>query len=336
MTRNTYIENPVAVDIVREYRHRALMRLGAITVPFVTPFAVLSLFQERYLIGSLGLFIVTMTLVNSIRIHRGHKPPIPVQLLFVMIMICLLHGMIQIDPLIAVWAYPVTVLLHFVTTRHQARWMSIIFFLLIIPAALHNMGTNLGLRFIATLILTNYFAVMLVRIIIELQTKLTNLAIIDPLTGVYNRRHMEDSLQSAIERTKRGYGKTSLIALDIDHFKKVNDTLGHDIGDKVICEIVDTVKSRLRKLDYIFRSGGEEFTIILSNTPLTNALAIAEDLRQRVADAKILESRRVTISLGVAQYEPGETRESWCKRADTHLYEAKQDGRNLVRPEIKL
>ncbi len=148
----------------------------------------------------------------------------------------------------------------------------------------------------------------------------------DPLTGLGNRRYMQMQMEKSLETSKRYGGKLSVIMLDIDHFKKYNDTYGHVEGDKLLAGISDILRKTLRKADQIFRYGGEEFLIMLPNTDLPNACVAAERLRKAVE----LDSA-VTISLGVSSYgETTQEGEALILKADEALYRAKQNGRNSV------
>lgn len=118
--------------------------------------------------------------------------------------------------------------------------------------------------------------------------------------------------------------------IDIDHFKKVNDDLGHDAGDRVLKALVLLIKNRSRKLDRLFRMGGEEFLLLLPDTPAAAAMVQAENLRVRIAEGNLLKNRPVTVSIGVADIQRDLTQEGWVKIADNALYKAKEAGRNRV------
>jgi diguanylate cyclase (GGDEF)-like protein len=118
--------------------------------------------------------------------------------------------------------------------------------------------------------------------------------------------------------------------LDIDHFKVVNDTFGHNIGDDVLVDIADTLRVSVRNSDTAGRWGGEEFLVILPSTDLGSAGAVAEKIRAQIADAVLPTVGRVTVSLGVAEYQAGDTEQELVARADLALYAAKEGGRNMV------
>lgn len=165
---------------------------------------------------------------------------------------------------------------------------------------------------------------------IELEKKLQKLATIDSLTGICNRYKLEDAINLQIERYKRYKEPFCYCMFDIDYFKKVNDTYGHDAGDGVLKALSRMVLSHIRKTDIFGRWGGDEFIIILENTNKEKAFAIAEKVRKRVETTVIENKYKITISIGIVQYEEPELKEELVKKADEALYRAKENGRNQV------
>ncbi|AJE02028.1 diguanylate cyclase [Geobacter pickeringii] len=164
---------------------------------------------------------------------------------------------------------------------------------------------------------------------------LRKLSITDPLTHLHNRRHLMEMVEKEYQRAARKGGHLSLVILDIDYFKKINDTYGHPEGDKVLASLAEIVTKGLRSYDVAARYGGEEFVLLLPETPISEAYAIAERLRGEVQDHVFkgtLQGQVVTISLGVATYPSPrvESIDSLFRQADEALYRAKQNGRNRV------
>ncbi|MEO1958265.1 MAG: diguanylate cyclase [Nautiliaceae bacterium] len=147
----------------------------------------------------------------------------------------------------------------------------------------------------------------------------------DALTGILNRGTIEEKLRE-IAREKEG----SVIFFDIDHFKKINDTYGHEFGDYVLKKLSKIIKGRLRRKDFFGRWGGEEFLIVLPNTPYNGALKLAEEIRELIEKANF-ENVKVTISLGVGDFKRGEDVDTIIQRVDNALYNAKNSGRNQVK-----
>ena len=156
----------------------------------------------------------------------------------------------------------------------------------------------------------------------------------DFLTKLINRRAMAQRLQNEVARIERAGGDFSLVLVDIDHFKHINDQFGHDIGDEVLKALSRAFEASVREQDVVSRWGGEEFLILLPNTSQTDAIEQAERLRQLLDGDQLRIDRyphRVTASFGVSQYHPGQSVESVLKQADVALYQAKAQGRNRVR-----
>lgn len=161
----------------------------------------------------------------------------------------------------------------------------------------------------------------------------TRSALRDPLTETGNRIAMDQALQREIEMARRHLHPLSLLMLDIDHFKRINDSHGHAVGDKVLKAVAAAIKQQLRNVDMVFRYGGEEFLILLSNTGREAASMVGERLRQAAqgqdywADEVRIE---LTVSLGCATLLTAESAESLLRRADSALYVAKREGRNRL------
>ncbi|QCY13796.1 GGDEF domain-containing protein [Pseudomonas sp. MPC6] len=161
----------------------------------------------------------------------------------------------------------------------------------------------------------------------------TQSALRDPLTDTGNRIAMDQTLQREIEMSRQHLQPLSLLMLDIDHFKHVNDNHGHSAGDEVLKAVAGSIKHQLRNVDMVFRFGGEEFLILLSNTGREAAAMVGERLRfaaqeqDYAADGKSIE---LTVSLGCSTLLPGESADSLLRRADNALYVAKRAGRNRL------
>jgi two-component system cell cycle response regulator len=160
------------------------------------------------------------------------------------------------------------------------------------------------------------------------------LAITDPLTGLYNRRYLDAHLRSAVARAEATSKPVCVLVFDIDHFKEVNDTYGHDAGDDVLREFAERLRRGVRNIDLVSRYGGEEFLLVMPETDAEFAGAVAERLRsdvEKVAFKTRSGTFPVTVSIGIAEWQgASDTAEALMKRADTALYSAKRSGRNRV------
>jgi diguanylate cyclase (GGDEF)-like protein len=163
------------------------------------------------------------------------------------------------------------------------------------------------------------------------EQELEKVATHDRLTGAWNRHRFEESLAQEIQRAARHHFPFSLIMFDIDHFKKVNDQCGHQVGDDLLAALSVYVSANIRDIDLLARWGGEEFMVILPSTGIEAAGRLAEKLRELIERGCFGEAGKITCSFGVTQYSPGDTVERMTRRVDAAMYEAKQSGRNCVR-----
>ena len=166
---------------------------------------------------------------------------------------------------------------------------------------------------------------------LSLKTRdLERLSITDPLTGLYNRLKIHQALEQELARVKRYGDDFSIILIDLDYFKLVNDTHGHLVGDQVLCAVADTLRRNLREVDLAGRWGGEEFIVLCGRTNEAEALKVGEKLRAAIAEIRLPITVEVTASVGVAACRSGESCESLLNHVDQRLYQAKDQGRNRV------
>jgi diguanylate cyclase (GGDEF)-like protein len=195
----------------------------------------------------------------------------------------------------------------------------------------HNAGN--GDSFIYVTIVLSYGFVAIMAYLYEqarerAERMLEELSTIDTLTGAFNRRKFDEVLQLETQRAARYRLPLSVILFDVDHFKRINDDLGHHTGDQVLRELGEFVKSHIRASDYLFRYGGEEFLVMCPVTGDGPASELAEKLRLGVEAHEFSRAGRITISAGVASLREGDTDDALLKRADDGLYSAKSEGRN--------
>ncbi|MHB1646665.1 MAG: GGDEF domain-containing protein [Candidatus Acididesulfobacter diazotrophicus] len=159
-----------------------------------------------------------------------------------------------------------------------------------------------------------------------------DIAMTDSLTGLYNRRYFDSFYENIFDQASR-YGTIfSLIMCDIDHFKKINDTYGHDKGDLVLKEVAKILKNNMRKSDIASRYGGEEFIVVLPQTGLSKSLDVARKIKTLISKISIKDTGKITISIGVISYskEFEDKSKDFLKKVDELLYEAKNRGRNRI------
>jgi len=164
----------------------------------------------------------------------------------------------------------------------------------------------------------------------KIETELKHLATIDPLTSIYNRRKFNEVLSYELRRDERYPGGLSLILCDLDNFKNINDSYGHNKGDEVLKSFTEMIKNMIRSSDTFARWGGEEFVLLLPETGFETAIQLAEKIKQKTANTLFSNTCKMTVSFGITQFLEGDTETTLFKRADDALYKAKTNGRNRL------
>jgi diguanylate cyclase (GGDEF)-like protein len=311
-------------------RDRVMYGLAFLGAVFLLPFAVNNFVKGRPGLG-LAIVVVVLTLaLDGLAIHLKRPPPVPYALLVVPMAAAITLSLSAQGVIGAFWCYPAVVFLFFVLPRRAAIVANGGLLLAASVQVYRYLGLSTAVRFTVSLVLTIVVVTIIQNVIRELQQRLLDQAITDPLTGAFNRRYMAERLAEAIERQRRSGAPASVLIIDLDHFKRVNDDLGHEAGDAVLKGIVALLGRRSRRVDLLFRMGGEEFLLLLPDTAEEQAAKLAEDLRASIEDYPLLADRRVTVSIGVGELQAGETLDTWLQQADAALYSAKQSGRNRV------
>lgn len=185
----------------------------------------------------------------------------------------------------------------------------------------------------AALSLANEALQQEIQIRTRIQEELQHLATTDTLTGLRNRRAFKEFAEMEIKRAERHGNALSLVMFDIDHFKRINDTFGHLIGDEVLVHVAKLIGERIRASEILARWGGEEFILLLPQTDMENAVHLAGELRTLMQANAFPQVGAVTASFGVTQFSPGDSMDSLLHRVDIALYRAKENGRNQVASE---
>jgi diguanylate cyclase (GGDEF)-like protein len=169
------------------------------------------------------------------------------------------------------------------------------------------------------------------KILLQNESRIRELMLTDPLTGLGNRRHLDESLQIEISRAHRYGNGLCVVMTDLDHFKKINDTYGHNVGDKVLQAFAKTLQQATRTTDFVARFGGEEFILVLPETTLQGAMQLAERIRATVEETNIPGIQHtITASFGITAMSPRDCMEEILLRADRALYCSKENGRNRI------
>jgi len=185
-------------------------------------------------------------------------------------------------------------------------------------------------RFLVSIVACLLFSYAFASIRNKQRDELFELSSKDGLTGCGNRRAMDENIQAAIQLHQRNGIAVSLLILDLDDFKQINDQQGHAVGDEILRNVSAAIQSRIRTTDSIYRYGGDEFVVLAPNSNLQRSLGLAENLRIIVEQLGISNNTGIAISLGVAQYLQGQSAVQWLDCADAMLLKAKRDGKNQV------
>lgn len=295
------------------------------------PFTINNFIQDRFVMGLATSSIALVCVINVWFGWQGrYSLLVNTYLMTPVGAFTITYTMIKLANAGSYWPFLLVLAYYFVLPERRALFFNILTVPIIIPSAWYVLERPSALRFSAVLLGVSLFAYISVREINSLHGLLKKQAVTDKLTGLFNRSLLEHSLLQAIGQNQRVGVPMALITFDIDYFKAVNDTLGHDTGDMVLIKLGELLKRRIRREDRVFRVGGEEFVVLVHNTDERQAARIAEDLRKEVEQATLLPDRQVTISVGVSGLKKGMDFAAWVKACDEKLYRAKEDGRNRV------
>ncbi len=233
-----------------------------------------------------------------------------------------LHGL--------VWAFPVTTTLFFLLGARAGLFVNIIFITLLTICGINIPETGTFVRAQTSLVLLTIFTYIFAWIVENQEDKLRKQASTDMLTGCCNRLVLNSVMTHAASMKLRYNQPTSFMMMDIDYFKKINDTYGHMVGDEVLKELTRMLKERLRTSDILIRYGGEEFLAILPNTLLLEAESLARSLVDLIGSHHFKGINQLTVSIGVSELLSDEKTDQCISRTDSLLYDAKRAGRNRV------
>ncbi len=234
------------------------------------------------------------------------------------------------EPIFVFWLFPALLANFFLLKPNIALLANALAILAIVPIAARLESTTHMFAMISSLLICGSMAYSFALLTSRQQAILQGVATQDALTQLGNRRAMNDEMRLSINDHARNQIPATLILLDLDFFKIVNDKFGHSVGDGVLIDLAGLLSRRVRKTDRVFRFGGEEFVVLARNTTLEDAAVIAEQLRAQIELELRDPEDTLTASFGVAQLAIDEKLEDWFNRADKAVYQAKQLGRNCV------
>ena len=327
------IENPQTdvlqgTDALASYRDRIWTLFGSVFMAVFLPGSIFILYNGYSLLAVSVMLTAGVFALNRYSPLRIWAPQLSMTAFVAALMFTIGLSLLQRGIYGVFWAFPAILMINFVATRRPAKIYTAIFVIYIGIISFYVLDPQIAARALIGLIVTTWLTNIFIGIIEQLQTKLVEQTSIDPLTGALNRRQIDRILEEAIERKRRTSTPASLLILDVDKFKSVNDNFGHAVGDRVLKELVSLIGNRARRLDKLFRMGGEEFVLFLPDTDGEGAVQLAEDLRICVAESAFINDHSITVSIGITELDHGETIDEWIKRGDDALFRAKRDGRN--------
>ena len=317
--------------MTEDFRIKSSLWVGLTGVFLLTPFTLNHFRMGRMVLGVGTLLIAIVLGAMAWYARRGRYVP---WLAFVgltpAIVIFLALSFRDQGVIGALWCFPAALIFYFTLPEKRAWVSNAALYVMAVPTAWIYLDPDVAARVAATLLGVSVFAGVFVRIITTQQEALEKKAVSDSLTGLHNRALLASTLEQAMEQSRRTGTPMTLLGLDLDAFKAINDSLGHQTGDSVLQGVAEVLRSRIRRSDKAFRLGGEEFLVFLYGTDEEQARQVAEDLRATVESKPLVPGRPVTVSIGIAAFAGDEDRDEWLKRCDQNLYGAKAEGRNRV------
>ncbi len=318
-------------DALAEHRLRICKSACVLGTALMLPFTLIHLAHGRWLLASVNGVGALLLGLSAWQMRRGRPAPVPFSVLASLVVVAVCLSVFKQGVIGLLWAYPALFVCYFILTRRMATALGVV--LVVGVGAIGSVVLEPGLaaRVGLSLLFVQIMINSVLNVIGDLQRALVAQTLTDPLTGAFNRRHLAARLDECAASAASAPPVDALLLIDIDHFKRINDSHGHDVGDEVLRKVVAAVATRARRSDLLFRLGGEEFVLLLPGATLPQAQRIAEDLRERVSLAGLLPAgEAVTVSIGVSALQCGQTADAWLKSADAALYRAKRGGRNRV------
>lgn len=315
-----------------EFYTRVMIVVALCGVSFGLPFAIYHLFWGNQLLSLILLPVVCLQLVTVYLLKKNGFNIFAAWSIAFLQTTATTFFAFSLGLEASFWLFASGVANYYIVDRKVAVAINAIACFLIAVYALDDPA--LSVRYAASFIMINIFLFSFARQLEKKNEQLDHMLTVDPLTLAGNRTALEEALRRVKSQFDRHEVPVSLIMIDLDHFKQINDTHGHSEGDRVLNRIAKLIKNRLRPTDSLYRFGGEEFIVITENTHLNQAAYLAEDIRRRVEQNADEHNKKsdtaLTVSLGLAQLRQTEAADQWLGRADKAMYKAKAMGRNWI------
>lgn len=313
-----------------DFRFALISLFGALATLCLLPIAVYRFATGALAAGIIDLVVVAVIVGSVMYMWRGGSVEWAGRMAagigaIGVILIAMVAGLAGL-----LWTYPVVVASFLIVERRHAIVYGVV---TVLAVAVTGQGFDslfIRVAFAVTGLVVGLFAYIFAHRTECQRAQLEQLVTRDTLTSAANRRAMEQELPIALEMSRRTNVPVSLVVLDIDHFKRINDGHGHEAGDRVLIEFAHVIGAAKRRGDRLFRYGGEEFVLLLPGVDTAALGALCESLRARIASMLEVGGRPVTASIGAAELGARESASEWLARADSAMYRAKRDGRNRV------
>lgn len=317
--------NGFPADLMRLETPRKIETFMAqLCIALLGALVVKNLYVGLYALAGLILLLKLMLLADLAWQTRGRPIPIPIPAILSVLVLTILATIYYCGPQGALWAFPAIIGVNLVETRRAGIALALVL-TCVTPLMVYALGApDMALRLLLSLSVTAAYMWYSVGKTLELQNRLLSASTHDPLTDSFNRRYLDWIV------TQMPSAQIGVLIIDIDHFKQINDRLGHAQGDLVLKAVAALIKDELRTGDSLYRIGGEEFVVLLPETQPEASQAVAHRIRHRIASAHILPDQSVTVSIGYALKSRLAAFEATLTAADAHLYRAKRAGRSRV------
>jgi diguanylate cyclase (GGDEF)-like protein len=317
-------------ELLDKRRRNAYRYILALLAVILVPIVAHNLFVGQMVPAAGALSLLGILMVNILLLSMNKEaflsPPLVLVLSISLLLLSIYYGQHYSLYLL----YPMLVALPVLLKTRWAVLLGVLIGLLVAPLVFTEYDQTSAIVIGMSMGLTWLVSAWLVFAVTEQSRRLKDMAVTDALTGAYNRRYLELQAEKSLQTWLRYERPSTLLMVDIDFFKRINDKFGHSVGDTAIKGLVDVISSHIRSVDTLCRYGGEEFVLLLSETSVEGAMIAAEKLRAAVENTPVLPEVNMTISAGVAGVAGADDLDHWLNQADAALYLAKRSGRNKV------
>ncbi|WP_185235237.1 GGDEF domain-containing protein [Teredinibacter franksiae] len=314
---------------IRSTEEIIVLALSGLTVLSLIPLSVIRFIQAEWEIAVLDTTAVVLVGGIFLHVYKTGKTELAGKMLATICYLVLLTTIKLGGASQLLWAYPALTAVFFLIPPRFALALSSICLLIMGGLIWTEISLLEKLKFYISTFSTLLFSYAFAEKMLQQKSQLLELVSKDPLTGTGNRRAMEEKLREIYSHKQRKADvPASVILMDLDDFKKLNDKFGHSIGDLVLVEFVQTLNKQIRATDSLYRIGGEEFLIVAETCNKNAALEFIDQLHLAIATSATLRLYGLSMSVGIAEYKDAETTSDWFGRADTAMYEAKRQGHN--------